>query len=646
MNVLQDFDNVKFQYDKENLHNIFGTVLDTFPHISGATVTGQIYLWDVLQKIKYNLAYDIQPDTYLLHKYVNGIKNTAYDERKVQLPAICYNARFNGHKDTDHLKSITNLMFLDIDDFQSRELAMDYKQKIISRYDWVVACNLSLSKIGLHIIALVDRIKDNDDFNDKYDFISSRYFDGLLDKSSKSLTRYTVLPFDNNIYINESPSVLNINKIIEESREGIRSAYIQDDNLNSSTDKKGIPSVHNLCNQYSIGNEKEKGICSVHKEGEIIYTPYTFFTDSHLNNLMNDAARNYKLKFKQEVDEKWFPDPNIPIYIPEGIDVIDVNLHPLKDKKIYDGNRHNFIGALTLKLIYLNAGSRDSHDPVIRRDILKFILHINKTICAPPLPYNEILKSYNTNWKRYKKGEIDFSRYYKRQRSFWSKQSTLTPNEKRSVTCKIKNAPKVEDSKRRIWEAIEYISANNEKITQKKVAEISGLSLICVKKYKNEYHEYKHMMQAVSDVLDIDGEVTKINEEDDVNISTETTISTVCLDHNSEKDYFELEVIENSEENKAQAIDTVDSGSYTDNNVAKIEQVYNRIFGSLQKKIDAKYCAILHEQFLDFVHQLSVDDLKLLLVPPEQITDGDDFWKQSSLESKVRSKCSEVIKVD
>jgi len=67
MNNLQDFEYLKFQHHKENLHDVFGTVLNTFPHITGATVTGQVYLWDVLQKIKYNLANDIAPDTYLLH---------------------------------------------------------------------------------------------------------------------------------------------------------------------------------------------------------------------------------------------------------------------------------------------------------------------------------------------------------------------------------------------------------------------------------------------------------------------------------------------------------------------------------------------------------------------------------------------------
>ena len=216
LNELQKFEYLKFQYEKENLHNVFGTVLDTFPHITGATVTGQIYLWDVLQRIKYNLASDIEPETYLLHKYIDGIRNTAYDQRKEQLPAICYNARFNGYKDTKHLKDLTNLMFLDIDDFQTQAEALDYKKLITAKYSWIVACNLSLSRLGLHVIALVDNIQDSTDYTNKYKYISSTYFKNRLDKDSNKLTQYAVLPYDYDIYINQYPEILPIEQIYSE----------------------------------------------------------------------------------------------------------------------------------------------------------------------------------------------------------------------------------------------------------------------------------------------------------------------------------------------------------------------------------------------------------------------------------------------
>ena len=95
MNELQDFEYLKHQYEKENLHQVFSIQLDTFPHITGATVSGHTFLWEALQKIKYNLVIDIDSQTFLLPKYVDGKRSKKYDEKKEQLPAICY---FSSHQ--------------------------------------------------------------------------------------------------------------------------------------------------------------------------------------------------------------------------------------------------------------------------------------------------------------------------------------------------------------------------------------------------------------------------------------------------------------------------------------------------------------------------------------------------------------------
>lgn len=647
MNELQDFEFVKFQYHKENLHNVFGTVLDAFPHITGATVTGQVYLWDVLQKIKYNLAYDIDPNTYLLDKYINGIRNTVYDDRKEQLPAVCYNARFNGYKDTKHLNSITNLMFLDIDDFPTKQEALDYKKQIITNYSWIVACNLSLSRLGLHVIALVDNIQNSTDYTNKYKFISSTYFENRLDKDSNKLTQYAVLPFDYDIYINQYPEILPIEQIYSEYKKGIGSAYIQGSNLSHySIDEKGISSAYNIDGKSSNSIDKGKGICSVYKKEEIIYTPYTFFSNSHLNNLMNDAARKNNLRFIQEVDESYFQDPNIPIYIREGINVMDARLYKLRGEKVLEGNRHNFIGAFTVEMIYINIGSPDNYNSNIRKEILKFILHLNKTVCEPPMTHDEVIKSYNANWKRFMEGKIDFTNYFTKQRAFWSKQSTLTANEKRSVTCKIKNAPKVEDSKRRIWEAMEQLAASREKITQPKVSELSGLSISTVKNYRKEYHEYKRMLRGETDILEIDENSTSKSNitEDNTNENEITTPNYPT--QNSENGYFELldiDVNDFEEERTTHHITSDEIPSTPDYTEDQLKLLYQRIFNSLQRNLDESTNQRVYEQFLNCFHQLQSNEAKLLITSPENISDSDAYWKQSTLESKMWSLCTEEL---
>jgi len=57
MNELEDFEYIKYKCGQD-LHPVYGTVLDTFPNITGATVQGQTYMWDLLQKIKYNFGFE------------------------------------------------------------------------------------------------------------------------------------------------------------------------------------------------------------------------------------------------------------------------------------------------------------------------------------------------------------------------------------------------------------------------------------------------------------------------------------------------------------------------------------------------------------------------------------------------------------
>jgi hypothetical protein len=639
MNELKDFEYLKLQYDKD-LHEVFGTVLDTFPDITGATVQGQIYLWELLQKIKCNFLQDIDVNTFLLNKYVNGRRSAEYDNKKEQLPAICYNARFNGYKDLKHLKSITNLMFLDIDDLGSKEEAIDYKKHIIEKYNWILACNLSLSKLGLHVIIMVDKIIDNKDYNYKYDYISKEYFNGKLDKDSKSLTRYTVVPCDFNIYINECPNILDIEHIIRNDKKGIRSGYTKDKKKSSSSNnEKGI------CSGYI----KEKGI-SCDEKKKIISTAYTFSPFSQVKELMNVAGRKYYLKFRQDVDESLFTDPNVPLYVHEGIDVISINLYPYRYTGVKDGHRTDFIGVISAQMIYLNA-SPDNTDPKIREDILKFILSINKKICDPPLSYKEVLNSYNANWKSYDAGELDVSKYFRKQKAFWSRNATIRGNEKRKVTCKIKNEPTVAKSRKKISDAIEDIQFYGKKITQKKVAKVSGLGLPTIKKYWKEFKEMVRQSNFIiknkSDVIseakikyknqDFKSDPTSIEDTQEPNpiinngnIAISETGSIMAIDD-----------IENA--NSGMNVALMDSEIKFELSDEQIHLIYDRIFHSLKSKLDKHQEELLFTKFVNLLDAMLQNDLKLLSINIDDINDSSTFWKQSALEGKFWDLCDDLI---
>lgn len=200
-----DFEYFKYVSGQENLSEIFEYELNTFDNVRSPHVTGNITLYDLLMQIKYNFLNGLSVEKYLTPKYTDGIKNKVFTEIKESIRTVCYNATFNGYKNENNLIAPTNLMFLDIDGFKSKDETLKYKEMITSRYDWIVSCNLSLSRIGLHIIILVDKITDIEDFNNKYDFINTVYFYSKLDSNAKSVTRHTIISSDINIYINDNP---------------------------------------------------------------------------------------------------------------------------------------------------------------------------------------------------------------------------------------------------------------------------------------------------------------------------------------------------------------------------------------------------------------------------------------------------------
>jgi hypothetical protein len=449
--MTDNFEYMKFKYGKENLHNVYITMLNTFPNISSPQVAGNINLWELFQSIKYNLT-SINSNILLTPKYVDGNKNSAYDDIKNSLPAVCYNSTFDGYKNLNHVSDITNLMFLDIDCFKSTDEAIEYKEHITLKYDWIVACSLSLSRMGLHIIILVDKIHNNDDFNNKYDFISQVYFDGKLDTSGKSLTRYAIIPSDYSIYLNEVPNVLNIEHIM---------------------------------------NNIQKTTSSGYKEHRIITTSCMFSSPSPLKEILNDSARKDRLIFRQEPDESLFIGANIPLYYPEGKNVVRVNFYPYRDRKIKDGQRTSTIGGIICRLIYLNAHLPKRNDDEIKTAIQKCVTKINTELCEPPLTFKEVVNSFNDNWQKYLAGNLNFNPFFERKKVFWSRECSLSGDEKRKMTCAIIKQPKVEETRKKIGDAIKSLKVLGRKLSYKNISKVSGLHLNTIYNYKHDINHFK-----------------------------------------------------------------------------------------------------------------------------------------------------------
>jgi len=447
---LTDFELVKLRYEKEELSDVFSIAVDYYPSILQPDIERRVNLYELLQSIRTNHKVLLDPELMFNPKFVDGRRNHAYDSRKRKLPAVCFNAWFNGSKKLGNLISPTNLMYLDLDGFQYRQEADEYRNEIVSKYDWIVSCSLSLSKLGLHILIWVDQIGDNKDFNLKYDFVNNQFFDGRLDPMAKSLTRYTIIPADYSIYINENPSPLNIDEMI--------------------SDMKG----------KVVGNGIERK--------EIMYTACTFLPVKGKSGSKQSKQYDIPIRLSEELDDSEFDDPNIPVYFPKGIDMVEIDLSSFRRKKVYEGRRTSIIGAIGSKLIYLNGNLvKQYQKKLVENSLMNYLLKINQTICKPPLSDTEVKNSFHANWKRFIDGELDVTNLKKKKRAFWSSKSTLTGNEKRKVTCMLREQATVAGSRQRISNAIDDIHRGGEKITQRKVAEVAGMGVQTVKKYWNEY---------------------------------------------------------------------------------------------------------------------------------------------------------------
>lgn len=463
----------------QDLPDIFFTELDTFTSIKNANVTGTTRLHELLMEIKYGYKYDFTKSGELINKLILGKKNPVYEKEKKEKPAVTYNARFNGYKDTEHLRHSTNLMFLDMDCFTSKHEAEACKNYFLDKnlgkgWDWIVSCNLSLSRTGLHFIIWVDKIIDSEDYIRKYEFLNETFFENKLDLNAKKLTQFTVIPADYTIYINENPSQLNISELYKSKQ---------------STTHKKVVRVNNRTKDYNYINKNddhvnlvnEKSIWSCDKEEEIMTTPYTFSSSN--TGGYDQTNRAVKLKFSETPDEIRFNNPNEPVYIRDGREVVKVNIFPLMNQKISSGFRTVTLGAIATKMIYINANNPEYSQGQIRKAILNFMLWLNQQVCAPPLQYVEVVNSFNANWKKYLNGKLDVGDLTAKQRSFWSPYSTLNTNEKRKISCKKYYEPVIEENRKKIFNAIEKINATGDKVTQIKAATISGLKLPTIKKY-------------------------------------------------------------------------------------------------------------------------------------------------------------------
>ena len=484
---------------------IFQTKLDLFKNHKTSLVNGEKTLLEIIDVIS-----GVSKNT-IPYKFINGVKNLEYDKYKAKVQTICYNANFSFKKKIENLINPTNLMFLDKDGFKTKEDAIKYRNEIMTKYNWIIFSNLSLSGIGLHIVISIPDLYSVEDtsfeknvkFNLAYDYISETYFENNLDPIGKSLTRHSVIASDPSIMVNWNPATIELNV------DDIKSySFGKKQGKKTYRSKKIVDSTLTWDSLVVDSNGEERKIRD-------FYIP--------------QVQRSSSILYKQIINENIFFDVDTPVFVDSGVPFVEINVAQHMNNKIMTGERNKILGLYTMKLIYTEAGLMD------KNEILNKMKSINKKYCVEPLSGSEITKMFNVNLNNWEKNRNEFDLNVLRycsvmKRVFWSSHCTLTSEVKSSITSQYFWEPTKIINYSLIVDALSELTVGNTSITYKSISDHSKLCCGTISSYFKSYVDLRDLLQ-LSKKLKKDIENTKATNGH--YIKKKEIIVTSCSDNNT-----------------------------------------------------------------------------------------------------------------
>ena len=161
-------------------------------------------------------------------------------------------------------------------------------------------------------------------------------------------------------------------------------------------------------------------------------------------------------------------------------------------KIIKDGSKHRYYISMIHALVYLN--------PDIERDyIFSYMFYINNRFAKPKMERREFTRLFNTIYNGIKNSG-DTAVKTKIKSVHINPKSNLTKKEKILVANHVNGIKRKNVSIRKIIDAKTELVKGGEKITQKKICEVSGLSPKTVRKHLH------------STIIDMDKEIQIIND--------------------------------------------------------------------------------------------------------------------------------------
>jgi hypothetical protein len=330
------------------------------------------------------------------------------------------------------------------------ENAYDFKHYFTSKYKHIVSLvSISASAGGISVLVNPNVVLTNENFNSVWDYVLNEVFTEVAssaDLKTKDIGRA--------MFVSSDPEVF-----VEYENELI----IKPDDLNRF--EKVIPI------------KKGTGQCISPRE-KINTVSCTFL---------------YQLLPFEEIKKV---NLSTPIVLKNSvIDYQPINYLEIRfPKEIPDGHKHRYYTSYIHKLVYLNPDLDPSY-------IYSFILYINKYRANPSMELRSLQRLFEYVYNQTQQEGYKFKN--ERIKNFHlNKDCSLSKEERLSIINKFNGMVRSNQSIQKIIDAKAELIYSNEKITQKKLAQITGLGIQTVKKY------YK-----VDEILDIKMKVDEINNE-------------------------------------------------------------------------------------------------------------------------------------
>ncbi|MCG7500599.1 hypothetical protein MHM83_01820 [Tenacibaculum sp. Mcav3-52] len=299
----------------------------------------------------------------------------------------------------------------------------------IPNNDLIYAKWKSLSTSGYGILVKTSNVTC-DNFNTTYKEIGECL--GVdVDNNAAKATQQTVLSYDPNLYFNPNSITYTASSI------------------SNSTNIKKVPSTHII--------KKEKGC--IRGDGTFSESTNTKLRFNNISDYFNDIDDDY-LVFEDKIN---ICEPYLPIIVHEG---------KRNNTMFYHLSQHKML------------------NPHLEFNSLKGLSYSINNRMVPKLSDNEVDLIINSVLRGYENDSL-YMILNKERKFLFNPESNLTFNDKMNIVNKKNAQLKVDKTKQKIYDVIEsWDFKTNGKITQKKVAELSELSIRTVKRYWSDFKEY------------------------------------------------------------------------------------------------------------------------------------------------------------